>query len=260
MWSSALPAKFNAGLCTESWKPVTADANESGDRPKIIILGGGIAGLSVGYELSRSKYNSFRIFEAQEQVGGLARSFKWHDADCDIAPHRLFSENKAVLKTLLSLVECNKIPRQSKILLDGKWINDPISIIELLKVNFPSRSFKLVKSYLAARLSPTEAFDNFDDFAKASYGHELNELFFKPYAEKLLGLEAHQIAAAWGRRKLRVSGFRDIIRKNTKLYFNYFYYPKAGGYGAFASALGKPIKRNRTRRPVTICDPGSGAG
>ena len=149
-----------------------------------------------------------------------------------------------MLKTLLSLVECNKIPRQSKIVLDGKWINDPISIVELLKVNFPFRSFRLMKSYLIARLSTTRAFDNFDDFAKASYGHELNELFFKPYAEKLLGLESHQIAAAWGTRKLRVSGFRDLIRKNTKLYFNYFYYPKAGGYGAFARALSKPIKQN----------------
>ncbi|MBT8114512.1 MAG: NAD(P)-binding protein [Arenicella sp.] len=224
--------------------PAASAGNENATRPEVVILGGGIAGLSVGYHLSQSKYGSFRIYEAQDQVGGLARSFNWHDADCDIAPHRLFSQNKALLKTLLSLVECNKIPRRSKIVLDGKWINDPISILELLRVNFPFRSLRLMMSYLTARLSIKRPFGNFDDFAKASYGHELNELFFKPYAEKLLGLESRQIAAAWGKRKLRVSGFRDIIRKNTKLYFKYFYYPKAGGYGAFARALGKPIKHN----------------
>lgn len=228
----------------EPLEPVAEAGKASADQPAIIVLGGGIAGLSIGYHLSQSDHNSFRIYEAQQETGGLARSFCWHGADCDIAPHRLFSENRAVLKTLLGLVDCNKIPRRSKILLEGKWINDPISIIELLRVNFPWRSFKLMKSYLIARLSATQAPDNFDDFAKARYGHELNELFFKPYAEKLLGLESHQIAAAWGRRKLRVSGFRDLISKNTKLYFKYFYYPKTGGYGAFASALGNAIKLN----------------
>lgn len=209
----------------------------------ITILGGGIAGLSIGYQLSNLNKTSFRIYEAQQQSGGLARSFCWHGIDCDIAPHRLFSENQDVLKSLLTLVECNKIPRNSKIVLDGKWITDPISIIELLKVNFPFRTFRLMKSYLYARLTTTPAFNNFDDFAKASYGHELNELFFKPYAEKLLGLKSDQIAAAWGTRKLRVSGFRDVIRKNTKLYFNYFYYPKSGGYGAFSRALSESISK-----------------
>lgn len=207
----------------------------------IIILGGGIAGLSIGYHLFKSKFESFRVYEAQDEIGGLARSFKWHGINCDLAPHRLFSENKAVLDELLNLVECNKIPRRSKIVLGGKWITDPISIIELLKVNLPFRSFKLMASYLRARLTSKHHYQNFDDFAITNYGHELNELFFKPYAEKLLGIKTRQIAAAWGTRKLRVSGFRDFIKKDTKLYFKYFYYPKNGGYGAFSKTLGEQI-------------------
>lgn len=227
-------------------KPEPAAEPEPGSEPQtgredIIILGGGVAGLSVGYHLYKSNCRSFRVYETQEQIGGLARSFKWHGVSCDLGPHRLFSENKPVLDELLSLVACNKISRRSKIVLDGKWITDPISIIELLKVNLPFRSFKLMASYLRAKLKTKRDFQNFDEFATTNYGHELNELFFKPYAEKLLGIATHQIAAAWGTRKLRVSGFRDVIRKNTKLYFNYFYYPGRGGYGAFSNTLGERI-------------------
>jgi len=211
------------------------------NREDIIILGGGIAGLSIGYHLTNSGFESFRLYESRGRVGGLARSFTWHGIDCDLAPHRLFSENKPVLDALLELVECNKISRQSKILLGGKYINDPINIFELLKVNFPFRSIKLISSYLRARLSPGRELRSFDDFVENAYGSALNELFFKPYAEKLLGIEAHEIAAAWGTRKLRVSGFKEVIKKNTKLFFDYFYYPKNGGYGAFSQALGRQI-------------------
>ncbi len=219
----------------------TPDNENPGNREDIIILGGGIAGLSIAYHLMNSGFESIGLYESHARVGGLARSFSWHDIDCDLAPHRLFSENKAVLNELLELVECNTISRQSKILLGGKYINDPINIFELLKANFPFRSIKLILSYLRARLSPNRELRSFDDFVENAYGSTLNELFFKPYAEKLLGIKAHEIAAAWGTRKLRVSGLKDVIKKNTKLYFDYFYYPKSGGYGAFSQALGKQI-------------------
>ncbi len=224
----------------------TAGDEQQDSREEIIILGGGIAGLSIGYHLLKSGFESFRVCESQGRVGGLARSFLWHDIDCDLAPHRLFSENEAVLNELLKLVECNKIPRQSKIVLNGKRIDDPINIIELLKVNFPFRSLKLILSYLRAKLTPDRELRNFDDFVRNSYGDGLNELFFKPYAEKLLGIQTHEIAAAWGTRKLRVSGLKDVIKKDTKLYFDYFYYPKDGGYGAFSHKLGEQISHKTT--------------
>ena len=208
----------------------------------IIVLGGGIGGLSVGYHLLKRDCEAFRVYESQSQIGGLARSFRWHDTDCDLAPHRLFSENKAVLNELLGLVECNKITRRSEIVLDGKRIEDPINIIQLLRVNSPFRSLGLVSSYLWAKLTPDRALHSFDDFVNNAYGEALNTLFFKPYAEKLLGIETHNIAAAWGTRKLRVSGLKEVVRKNSKLYFDYFYYPKNGGYGAFSSRLGEQIK------------------
>jgi len=222
----------------------------------MIILGGGMAGLSVGYQLFKAGFGSFQVYESQPQIGGLARSFNWHDIDCDLAPHRLFSENKVVLNELLNLVECNKIARHSKIILDGKRINDPISIVELLKVNFPFRSLKLVTSYLRAKLTPSREFNNFNEFVINYYGHALNDLFFKPYAEKLLGLESHEISATWGIRKLRVSGLKDVIKKDTKLYFSYFYYPKSGGYGAFCKKLGESIhdkiRTNNTLEKITF--------
>jgi protoporphyrinogen oxidase len=75
------------------------------------------------------------------------------------------------------------------------------------------------------------------------FGSGLNKLFFKPYSEKLFGIPANEISASWGRRKLRVGGLKDMIRRNSKLYFKYFYYPKQGGYGAICERIHQEVKQ-----------------
>ena len=76
--------------------------------PRVVILGAGIAGLSSGWWLSQ-KGIDFIILEKQPFIGGLARSFKWHDFNCDFAVHRLFTSNENVLQQLLQLVPLGRI-------------------------------------------------------------------------------------------------------------------------------------------------------
>jgi protoporphyrinogen oxidase len=53
----------------------------------------------------------------------------------------------------------------------------------------------------------------------------------------MFGVEPAEISVIWGRQKLRVSGLRDVIRRDTKIFFREFHYPKEGGYGAICHAL-----------------------
>src|ERR1700759_1175959 len=59
-----------------SWDLMAADAGtrpELTGRPrnkKVLVLGAGMSGLTLGYELSRLGYD-FRILEARDRVGGL---------------------------------------------------------------------------------------------------------------------------------------------------------------------------------------------
>jgi protoporphyrinogen oxidase len=207
---------------------------------KIDIVGAGISGLSAGYHLHQQKAR-FRVFEAGNRTGGLARSFLWHGISCDLAPHRLYTNNEPLLDELLNLVQCRRIQRKSKILVAGKWIGDPVNVFELISSLPPLKSLQLIVSFAAAKIGHRDKGDSFSSFIRANYGTVLNDVFFKPYAEKLFGILATEISRQWGEKKVRVSTFRDMFQRNNKLYFDHFYYPRKGGYGALAKALARPI-------------------
>src|SRR3989344_360980 len=86
-----------------------------------IILGGGIAGLSLAHFLQDKSI----ILEKEAQLGGLGRSFQLNGISYDIGPHILFSKNKEVLNFHLSLIPTNTIRRSNQILHRGKFIKYP---------------------------------------------------------------------------------------------------------------------------------------
>lgn len=207
---------------------------------KIGILGAGVAGLSSAYFL-RAEFPDLQVHEASRHVGGLARSFKWHGFDCDLAPHRLYTEDKALLDELLALVPMARLRRRSRIYLQGKWIRDPVNAPEILLKFLPRRSLRVLWHYLFRRQT---ADDSFEALVLSKFGAGLNELFFKPYSEKLFGIPASEISAEWGRRKIRVSGLRDMLQRRSKLYFKDFYYPLQHGYGATCARLYEEVRDN----------------
>ena len=88
---------------------------------KIGILGGGIAGLSLA-----NFYNGNSvIFEKNDTVGGLCRSFDFNGITYDIGPHIIFSKNKKVLKFHTDLIKTNTIKRKNSIYYKGKFVKYP---------------------------------------------------------------------------------------------------------------------------------------
>jgi protoporphyrinogen oxidase len=210
---------------------------EKDSRTNIGVLGAGVAGLSTAYFLRQAF--PLEVHEASNHVGGLARSFKWHGFDCDLAPHRLYTNNEALLQELLALVPMARMRRKSRIYLKGKWIRDPVNAAEILFKFFPGRSLNVFWSYLSRQANLE---DSFEALVLSRFGTGLNELFFKPYAEKLFGIPAGEISAEWGRRKIRVAGLRDMLQRRSKLYFKDFYYPISHGYGATCDRLYEEVK------------------
>jgi protoporphyrinogen oxidase len=201
------------------------------------ILGAGVAGLAVAYFLG--EWAHYEIHEAGNAVGGLARSFKWHGFDCDLGPHRFFTKDESLLRDVQALVPLRRLKRRSRIRLRGQWLHDPINIAEVLLKLMPTDSARIVWQY--ARRSQQHE-DSFEALVLNNYGSGLNDLFFKPYSEKLFGIPSTQISATWGRRKIRVSGLRDLVSRDPRLYFRHFYYPASGGYGAIAARLHGAVK------------------
>lgn len=215
---------------------------------KVGVLGGGPAGLFSAWLLQQRGMDVV-LFEAQGQVGGISRSFTWHDFTCDLGAHRLFVQDETVLRQLLSLVPMGRHLRRSQIYLDSKWVHDPVNVMEILYRYSPKLAVEIMGGYL---LRPREMpVDSFNAFVHQKYGVPLNRFFFSPYTEKLFGISGDEISADWARRKVRISGPLDFVRESSKKHFSYFYYPVRGGYGAIIDRVYRDLREQvRLNAPV----------
>ena len=66
------------------------------DNFDVVIIGAGPAGLTAGYELSKSN-KKVLVLEKKNQVGGLAETKIYGDYRYDIGPHRFFTKNKEAI-------------------------------------------------------------------------------------------------------------------------------------------------------------------
>lgn len=205
---------------------------------KVGILGAGASGLACAWLLQKLGID-FKVFEQESYVGGLARSFTWHGFTCDFATHRLFTHDAQVLRELLTLVPMVRHARRSKIWLAGKWLSDPVNILELL-YKHPSKATPVARSYFT-RPRNLEA-DSFKSFVTARYGSKLHDFFFAPYTEKLFGIDSEHVSVEWARRKVRIGGLASFFRESSKKHFSYFYYPVQGGYGAITDRFYRDVR------------------
>ena len=208
------------------------------DAERIAIIGAGASGLALGWLLSEGG-KEVTIFEAAPRIGGLARSFDWHGIPCDIAPHRLHTDDLEVLEAVKRLVPMREHIRRSRILMRDKQIQDPINPIELLRRFPPRTGLALAWGFLARPRLPET---NFENLAKSRYGQGLYDFFFEPYTKKMFGVSPAQISVTWGREKLRSSGLLDVLKRQSKTFFSRFWYPEQGGYQAILDAMHARIR------------------
>ena len=103
---------------------------------KIIIIGGGITGLSTAWKLSEKGYQ-VNVLESDKSIGGLAKSIKIENYYFDIGPHSFFTEDKEVFKKVMDLFEGEQgeIPyskRSVKMMFRGKYVDYPLSAKSIL--------------------------------------------------------------------------------------------------------------------------------
>jgi protoporphyrinogen oxidase len=96
--------------------------------PTITILGGGPAGLSVGYFSSKHQL-AFKIFEALDRTGGNAITIQHGEFRFDSGAHRFHDKDPEVTQELLDLMgsDLQRIEAPSQIYHDGKFIGFPLS-------------------------------------------------------------------------------------------------------------------------------------
>lgn len=227
---------------------------------KVIIIGGGPAGLSAGLELLKDPDIDCTIYEMDSVVGGLSKTLEYKGNKIDIGPHRFFSKVNSVVDYWKKFDENLLIKnRQTRIYYDKKFFDYPVKLNFKTLFNLgPIKLFKIIASYLKSVLFPIKNGTTLEDFYINRFGKELYNIFFKDYTKKVWGVDCSEIPDDWGAQRVKELSLSKTIKNAiTSLFGNsntsrkdfdaslaeHFYYPACGA-GMMWNEFAKEIQNS----------------
>jgi protoporphyrinogen oxidase len=170
-----------------------------------IIAGGGPAGLTAAYELSKHGKPCVVLEADARMVGGISRTDQYKGFRFDIGGHRFFSKSAEINRLWREILGDELLTRDrlSRIYYDRKFFHYPLKPLDALwKLGF-LKSCRIVASYLKARLLPIRPERTYEDWVVNRFGRELFETFFKSYTEKVWGTPTNTISPDWAAQRIQ---------------------------------------------------------
>ncbi len=100
------------------------------EKPHVLILGAGPAGLGAAFQLRRLGRARVTVIERQPVVGGNAGSFELGGMRVDYGSHRFHPAcDPKILQDVRTLLDGNRLdrPRHGRIRLRGRWSQVPLT-------------------------------------------------------------------------------------------------------------------------------------
>jgi protoporphyrinogen oxidase len=170
-----------------------------------IIAGGGPAGLTAAYELTKHGKSCVVLESDPRLVGGISRTDQYKGYRFDIGGHRFFSKSHEVNRLWREILGADLLTRSrmSRIYYDRKFFHYPLKPVNALLTLGYWRSLRIGASYVKAKLAPRRPERSFEDWVVNRFGRELFEIFFKSYTEKVWGMPTSSITAEWAAQRIQ---------------------------------------------------------
>jgi len=217
---------------------------------KVIIVGAGITGLTLGYLLVKKGFD-VTVLEKEARVGGLAKSYHYNGWSIDIGPHRFHTDDSVVKDFILKIMEDRliEIPRDSKVFFYDSHYEWPLCLRSVLKLP-PSL---ILRAFLDLLNRPPIKDDSYESYVLNRYGKTLTNCFFKEFNYKFLKVDLKEMHRHWAEtginratieKNIRMSSIVDLLLEvlSPRHVDTRFLYPKHGPIDIFPERLKEMIQ------------------
>ncbi len=213
-------------------------------KKQVIIIGGGPAGLTAGYELLKDNSDfEVTLLEESKVLGGISQTVRYNGNRMDIGGHRFFSKDDTIMKWWSDLMPIQGKPsfddkvlgrkkplvkngpdpekddvvmlvrdRVSRIYYKNNFFDYPVTMnINTIKNMGLLTTAKAGFSYLKSTVSKLPE-DNLENFYINRFGKVLYSMFFEGYTEKLWGRHPREISADWGSQRVKGLSITAIVK------------------------------------------------
>ena len=210
----------------------------------IVILGGGLTGLSCAYHLNEE----YILVEKNDTLGGLARSFLKDGFSFDITGHLLHFNNPDIHSFVADELGLKllKHKRAAMIHIANKLIPYPFQLnLHALSAEIKNECLQGLNEIK----SPNSDYEykHFLDWCEKSFGRGITKYFMKPYNEKLWCTSLLELTCEWMGRYIPTPDKNEMLSSVTKPpggdigYNAFFYYPQKFGIGSLADGFSKNV-------------------
>ena len=219
---------------------------------RIVVLGGGLTGLSAGYVLSSAGL-TVAVFEHDSVVGGISKTVERNGFRFDLGPHRFFTKDTRIEAFVKDLMgdELIVVPRRTEIFIRGKYFNYPLEPVNALFGMGIFTTLRILVNYgweRVKRLVKKPVPVSLEDWVVANFGRTLFDIYFKEYSEKVWGVDCSRISAEWVARRIRglslskavMHAFFKLKGRDIPSLVDQFLYPRMG-IGRISEKLSREI-------------------
>ncbi len=216
--------------------PASENRDPSKRNPKVVVLGGGPAGLTAAYELIKHGHKPV-VLEKYNRVGGLSRTECYKGYSFDMGGHRFFTKADEVNAMWQEVLggEFLRRPRLSRIFYNKKFFHYPLKPLNALMGLGVFESILILLSYARWQLFPYKNVETFEQWVTNRFGRRLYLTFFKTYTEKVWGIPCSELKAEWAAQRIKDLSLRSAIlnmvfkpKKVIKTLIEAFDYPRRG--------------------------------
>jgi protoporphyrinogen oxidase len=227
----------------------------------IVILGGGLAGLSAAFHL---RHVPHVVLEAEAEPGGLCRTREVSGFSFDRTGHLLHLRDPRAIALVDELLpgQLASIERRAFIRTRGATLRFPF---QANLHGLPTATVsKCVADFVESLGSPVPegAGASFRDWSLSVFGRGISEAFLFPYNTKLFRREPADMTADWVSWSVPRPSLREVVGgalglPNEGMGYNpTFRYPRSGGIGILPGALARRVPALRCGARATSVDLG----